>query len=265
MVCLDNSTHYLSVVAYSNFLAYCLICLPQYTQVSKLVASLNFSVLALTAYTAIAPNYVPGSTLPLLTLDASFLLLFYLLFDAAGTILFVYAAVVFFGPILLVTREHVQSFTEQQFGFQPSDFALGIIGLALIIVTVYLYSAAQRNRAFESVLVSAVYSALCAIGIRYVYIQIHHSSSEYCCGEDYEDNQCPILFNWLFVVLFVTLAVGRLAAIYVLRPCIKSTPIVPTVSPQRQVEHASEYQPVELASPTAQPLIEPRRRFDLFY
>lgn len=109
MVCFDNSFHYLDAVIIVNFIAYLLIWLPQYTQVSRFVAALNFGVLGLAVVAATQSAWLPDKTIPLLSLNISFITLFFLLLNSIGDIAFVFLTTVLLGPVAYAGRYVKQS------------------------------------------------------------------------------------------------------------------------------------------------------------
>lgn len=217
MVCFDNSAYYLDAVIVANIIVWLTVFLPQYIYIGRLVASLNFSVVALTAYTATFPNQAPGQTLAILGLNLSFVVLFLYALDALGSIAFVFATVLFLGPITFVARDHISHWFNAQLGWAITDFEMAIGAALLAILLAFTYAYAHQNRDLQTVLVSMVYSLLVAVGARALWIQFErdsHPTDSFCCGPDHDDYNCPFIFKLPFVVLFVTLFAARLLLVF---------------------------------------------------
>lgn len=228
MVCFDNSAYYLDAVIAANIIVWLTVFLPQYIYIGRLVASLNFSVIALTAYTATFPNQAPGQTIAILGLNLSFVVLFLYAIDAVGSILFVFATVLFLGPITFVAREHISHWFNAQLGWPITDFEMAIGAAVLAILLAFVYAYAGQNRNLQLVLVSGIYSLLVAVGARALWIQFErdsHPTDSFCCGPDYEDYTCPFIFKLPFVLLFVFLFVIRLLLVFYTckSPVVKAT------------------------------------------
>ncbi len=261
MVCLDNSSYYLNIVIYVDLAAFLIVCLPQYTRMSNLVASVNFAVVALAIYSALLPDYVPADTLPLFSLNASFILFFFLVFDAVGTIAFVFLSVILLGPVALVARTHVQYWFQAQFSVDIPDSTLAIGAAVACLLAVYIYSVAENSTSVNRVVSSVVYSILVAIGIRTLWIQTDRSESVYdpvCCGTDYPDKYCPFILNSTFFFLLILLIVLRLT----LTNSWNRTP------EKKKPEEPEEYQAVSTVDVDSPVSVTPRRlprRWDRFF
>jgi len=274
MVCLDNSAYYVNLVVYANFAIWAFFFLPQYSPVTHLIASLNFSVLAYCAFAAYLPNYVPESTAATLALDGVFSVLFYLMIEAAGSIFFVVLGLLVFGPLTIVAREHIQSWFQHQFHTQLSDFTLFTIAAILIVMIVFIYGWMHHNDYFRSIGISIIYSILAAIGLRVLWIEYERLPTPYtdplCCGEDYPDEYCPFIFKISFIVWLILLSAIRIVTIFMFNNYYKArkqrkhyNKTHKTIEIQTStVDEASDIEP--LIDRTESPIRLPRR-WDRFY
>jgi hypothetical protein len=218
MVCLDNSTHYLDIVILVDFIAYALVWLPQYTQVSRFVAALNFGVLGLAILAATQPAWLPDKTIPLLSLNISFITLFFLLINSIGDITFVFLTTILLGPVAYAGREHIVYWFDAQLNYNISDFQIAVGCVILFILSLYLYSCAHNSSWVQAFISTLVYCILVVIGIRVLWIEGSKlSNTTLCCGKDHEDSECPFVFHWPFYLLITLLFIVRFYLLYRVR------------------------------------------------
>lgn len=121
---------------------------------------------------------------------------------------------------------------------------------------VYLYSAAENSRFVQQFSSTVIYSVLCAIGIRLLWIQAFRSQSvddPVCCGEDHPDSECPFVFRLEFILVLIALVTGRLIlSLYCYRRCFKRPP--------KQLQLQDGYLQVSTVDPDSPPPVAERRR-----